>query len=63
MGNVRDLRDQSMFAQRSLGDAQGIDLRIEVYLLRIKTSSVCLCIMCRIAARGTICMYVCMYAS
>lgn len=33
MGNVRDLRDQSMFALRRLLDAEGIDLRIEVYLL------------------------------
>lgn len=32
MGNVRDLRDQGMFAQSRLVDAQGIDLRIEVYL-------------------------------
>lgn len=33
MGNVRDLRDQSMFAVCRLVDAEGIDLRIEVYLL------------------------------
>lgn len=32
MGNVRDLRDQGMFAQSRLVDAEGIDLRIEVYL-------------------------------
>lgn len=33
MGNVRDLRDQGMFALSRLVDAEGIDLRIEVYLL------------------------------
>lgn len=33
MGNVRDLRDQSMFALSRLVDAEGIDLGIEIYLL------------------------------
>lgn len=33
MGNVRDLRDQSMFALCRLVDVEGIDPRIEVYLL------------------------------
>lgn len=33
MGNVRDLRDQSMVARSRLVDAVGIDRSIEVYLL------------------------------
>lgn len=33
MANVRDPRDQSMFAPSTLVDAEGIDLRTEIYVL------------------------------
>lgn len=44
MGNVRDLRDQGMFALSRLVDAEGIDLRIETYLLFWEEDVLGLCV-------------------
>lgn len=46
MANVRDLRDQSMFAPSTLGDAEGIDSRTEIYVLcsdKDVLGSICAC--------------------
>lgn len=55
MGNVGDLRDQSMFSLSRLVDAEGIDWGIEVVLSicssRIEATSVYLCILCKITTR------------
>lgn len=44
MGNVRDLRDQSMFALSRLVDAEGIDRGIEIYLLLQDKDVLSLCV-------------------